>query len=328
MHKDGQPLTVTVDAAHAGQRVDEALASLLGVSINAIKRLCGQQRVLRRGTRLRKGESVKAGDVVTLLAPPVEETPVPELPTLFRNARFVVVDKPAGMASHKLRPDEPPSALDAVVALWPAVAMAGPDPREGGLLHRLDLGTSGALAFALEPRAFEEGREAFRLGGARKLYVALVSGDIPARGFVDAPVAHDPGDPRRSVTVAAQDTRHRGKPRQAITHFRTLFRRGQDALVLVDGEGGRRHQVRVHMAHAGAPLWGDDLYAGPSWPAQPRLPTHALHAVWLRFEAGDDVVVATAPAPQAFHAVTRHVLGEDGERALSTVERDPLGAWD
>ncbi|MBI5493744.1 MAG: RluA family pseudouridine synthase [Deltaproteobacteria bacterium] len=319
--------TVVVEPAQADQRVDEAVASLLGVSVAAVKRLCARELLLRRGVRLRKGERVCAGDVITLLAAPVDTSPPPELGVLLQQGPFVVVDKPAGLPSHRLHPSDPPAALDAVVARWPAAATAGPDPREGGLLHRLDVGTSGALAFALEPRAFEAGRAAFKGGHARKLYLALVHGAVADRGEVDAPVAHDPGDPRRSVVVAEQGARHRGRPRQAVTRWRVLTRHGAEALVLVDGEGGRRHQVRVHLAHAGAPLWGDDLYGGPPWPVGgPRLPSHALHAVWLGFTAAEARVEATAPVPGAFRAVVESVLG-GVTRALDEAERQPTAVW-
>ena len=319
------PTTVLIDSAHAGERVDEALASLMEVSVQAIKRLCQDGRVTRNHTRLKKGDRVRTGDVVHVLPTETNTQPAGALPILAQTPAYVVLDKPAGMPSHRLRPTDPPAALDSVMLQWPQVATAGPDPREGGLLHRLDVGTSGALAFALNPQAYEDGRTAFKVGTARKLYLALCHGTLAPTGVVDVPVAHDPGDPRRSVTVPAQDSRHRGKPRQALTAWRVLCSQGQDHLVLLDGRGGRRHQVRVHMAHLGAPLWGDDLYGGPSWPSGgPALPAHALHAVWLEFDGVNQHVTALAPAPAAFANATQALLGPPGAQALALGTKPPF----
>lgn len=316
---------VNVPPAQHGQRADTGLAQLLGCSTHHVKRLCALGLV-RCGTRvLRKGDALRAGDVVDLLAPQPAPGPVPPLDILCQHADCVVVNKPAGVPSHRLRPTEAPAMLEAVVAWDPAVALAGPDPREGGLLHRLDRNTSGALAFARNPQAYLQGRQAFSSGGARKLYTALVHGTLPGRGLIEAAITQDSADHRRAAVVTSETASVRGKPQPATTWWRTLARAGADALVLVDAQGGRRHQVRVHLAHAGAPLWGDDLYGGPAWNGPTVLPGHALHALWLAPGLAAESGGVTAPAPQAFADAVEQVLGPDGVAALAEVQAAPDG---
>lgn len=317
-----EPLSITIPREQDGARLDAALAALSGTSSHAIKRLCALECITRSGRVVRKGDRVRAGETYLLAPLPASDAVPPSLTIRYETPRYVVVDKPAGLPSHKLRPQDPPSALECVVAPFPTVATAGPDPREGGLLHRLDVNTSGALALARDPEAYEVGRAAFRDGTARKLYLALTHGTLPDAGTVEVPVAHDPADPRRSVVVLP-GAPHRGDGRAAATHHRVLRREGPFALVLLDAQGGRRHQVRVHMAHAGAPLCGDDLYGGPAWP-NAELPGHALHAVWLRFPSAEGVTQCTVEPPQAFVDAAVGLLGP----GVKDVLRNALGAPD
>ncbi|MEW5852700.1 MAG: RluA family pseudouridine synthase [Myxococcota bacterium] len=321
-HADVASRSVRIPPEEDGGRVDEVLARLLGTSVRAAKRLCTEGLVRRGRTVVVKGDRVQAGQELTILEPHVPSRETPPLKLLVETPRYLVMDKPAGMASHRLRPSDPPSALDVVVHRFPEVATAGPDPREGGLLHRLDVGTSGALAFAREPRAFEAGRAAFKGGTARKLYLAMVHGEIAPVGVVEKPIAHHTGDPRQSVVVDGLRT-HRGDPREARTRWVTLARRGPDALVLVDAEGGRRHQVRVHLAHAGAPLWGDELYGGPPFRAH-ALPGHALHAVWLSVPTAGETVIAQAAPPADWAPLVEELLGRAGVEALRRGGEAPL----
>ena len=194
-----QSFTIPIDLE--GRRVDEVVSALMGISVKAAKRLCESGRVRRIKSTMKKGDRLCAGDELIIEQPSAPPLPIPVLRVVAQNPAFLVVDKPAGLHSHKLRMDDPPSALEAAALMDPAILTAGPDPREGGLLHRLDGGTSGALAFARTARAFEVGRAAFKGGTAQKEYLALVYGDLDTNGEVRAEIAHDPSDVRRSVVV-------------------------------------------------------------------------------------------------------------------------------
>ena len=149
--------------------------------------------------------------------------------------------------------------MNGVVAAFPEAATAGDNPREGGLVHRLDNGTSGALLVALQPPAFTFLREAIQAGRIRRDYQALVAGDLKESLQIDNPLAHDPRNPRRMVAVAVTVAGSRA----AATLVEPIQRLGNFTLVAARPRTGMRHQIRVHLAEAGHPIAGDTLYGGP-----------------------------------------------------------------
>ena len=150
--------------------------------------------------------------------------------------------------------------MNGVVAAFPEVAAVGDNPREGGLVHRLDNGTSGALLVALEPQAFTALRQAIRAGAIRRDYQALVAGNIKESLYIEKPLAHDPRNARRVLAVGA----NAAGARPAATAVEPIRRFGNFTLVSARPRTGMRHQIRVHLADAGHPIAGDTLYGGPS----------------------------------------------------------------
>ena len=273
--------TWTVPESLQGARVDRAACSLTGLSMAVVRRLCAEGRMRLDGRACSKGDTVRAGQVLAaqvgwLVAP------TSSIAVLYVDRRVVIVDKPAGMPCHPLVPGEGGTALDAVAALHPDVATASPDPREGGLLHRLDTGTSGALAFARDDVTWHELRAAFAHEDVDKGYLAVVHGRVARALDVATAIAHDPRDPRRMIID--------GQGRGARTAVRPLACHDDVTLVDVTAHGGRRHQVRVHLASVGHPLVGDVLYGA----AACDLGHHALHAHRLALPG---VPVVHAPVP-------------------------------
>lgn len=214
------------------------------------------------GARARKGDRVAPGDLVTVRAAPpagssLAPVPEPELPLelLHVDARLVAVAKPAGQPSHPLRAGETGSLAGALVARFPECAAVGRDPREGGLCHRLDRGTSGVLVAARDLDAYQAARRAFAAGQVDKSYLALVAGSA-RDGELDAPLVQRG---RRSVLARAGDP----SALRAITTWRLLATASGVSLLEVAARTGRMHQVRAHLAAAGHPLVGDPLYGGP-----------------------------------------------------------------
>lgn len=274
--------TVVVDEVRDGARVDRAVVGLVGLPTAVVRRLCDDGRVTKNGRRAKAGDRVVVGDELRVAA--VEwlrpQGPVP--PILFVDDAVIVVDKPADVPCHPIVPGEGNTVVDRVVVDFPETATASLEPREAGLVHRLDTGTSGCLAIARHRAAWDALRDA--VGTAEKTYLAIVTG-APTDTMIDTAISHDRTD-RRRMRVDASG----GQP--AETRVRVLAVGESTSLVRLELSGGRRHQLRVHLASIGHPLVGDDLYAGGDGP-------FFLHA-WRLGIAGRPVV--QAPVPAAFAA--------------------------
>jgi len=253
--------------ARAPERLDHCLVRLgLAPSRRAAREFIEDGRVRVNGRRLPKGASVTSGDRVELVdpAPPLEILPNPtiDIPILYADAAMLVVNKPGLMPCHPLRAGERDTVINAVVAQYPETAFDGGKPLEGGLVHRLDNGTSGALMIARTPAALRTLRAALRSGAVRREYHALVVGDLAAPVEIATPIAHHPKNPRKMVTSPATERDYRGRP--AATSIIPLRRHGAYTFVQALPRSGSRHQIRVHLASIGHPLAGDELYGGPA----------------------------------------------------------------
>jgi 23S rRNA pseudouridine1911/1915/1917 synthase len=279
---------VAVPSALDGARVDRAIAELYDLPVNAVRRLLLVDRVRVDGRRVKKGDSVRAGSTIRLEGHGAWLVPssAHAVPQLYVDEHVIVVDKPAGMPCHPLVPGEGGSVVDALVAHFADIAVASEDPREGGLVHRLDTGTSGCLAVARDRATWTALRSAFRDGAVGKTYLALVEGAVSHALVIDDALGHDPADPRRMVALAGGQ--------RATTHVTPLSVTPSHSLVEVRADGGRRHQVRVHLAIAGHPLVGDVLYGAAQ---QEETPWHLLHASSLQVPGLRSV---TAPVPSMF----------------------------
>lgn len=218
---------------------------------------------------------------------------------------LLILDKPSGVPSMPLSGDELDTAVNAALAHCPALATVGNSPLEPGLLHRLDTGTSGLLAFAKHRDAFARLRRAWQEGQVGKFYQAL-AGNTPPIGMIELPLARVGGGAGRMLALhdGARRRKIRGKPLPARTEILDVQ---QDAggcrRVFVRLHTGVMHQIRCHLAAVGAPILGDVLYGGP--PA-PRL---ALHASRLELPApacaGDSVVIVESRQKLACESVAR-----------------------
>ena len=248
----------------ARERLDHYLVRLgWARSRRAAREMLAGGMVRVNGRVLRKGEMVGGGDAVEIaeasILPALVPDPEVKIEVLFRDSAMLVVNKPAPMACHPLRPGERGTLMNGVVAAFPEATVAGDNPREGGLVHRLDNGTSGALLVALTPAAFTTLREAIRAGRIRRDYQALVIGNLKESLEIEKSLAHDPRNARRMIAVAASAP----GARTAATSIEPIRRYGDFTLVAAHPRTGMRHQIRVHLAEAGHPIAGDALYGGP-----------------------------------------------------------------
>lgn len=249
----------------ARERLDHYLVRLgWARSRRAARQMLVSGMVRVNGRVLHKGETVGGDDAVdiaqTSALPALAPDPRVKIEVLFRDSSMLVVNKPAPMACHPLRAGELGTVMNGVAAAFPQSISAGDNPREGGLIHRLDNGTSGALLVALEPAAFMALRAAIRGALIRRDYRALVAGNLKQSLQLEKPLAHDPRSARRMMVVAP----NAAGARPAATVVEPLQRVGTNfTLVAVRPRTGMRHQIRVHLADAGYPIAGDALYGGP-----------------------------------------------------------------
>jgi 23S rRNA pseudouridine1911/1915/1917 synthase len=306
-------MRLTVDAASAGLRLDAfVVAQRAASSVAAARRAITEGlvrldgRAARKGTRLRVGQVVEADEAANRDARPI---PAPGMPlaVLYEDEDLVAVNKPAGVPSHPLRAGETVSVAAALVARYPECGSASPDPREGGLAHRLDVGTSGVLLAARHREGWRRLREALGAQDCEKVYVAEVAGavtlDGTARPFVER--GQSPGTV--VVTAAIGRSGRRGgrvrleggrEPLPARTEIAVRARFDGSSLVEARLCKGRAHQVRAHLAYLGCPVVGDTIYGAPDVeggpPPIPRL--HAL-AVTLRHPMTGRPLRIEAPPP-------------------------------
>ncbi len=263
-------------------------------------------RVLINGHRCSKGDAVGANDRVEVApedsrgadsAAPIEPNPALDIPMLYSDDAILVVNKPGAIPCHPLRQGERDTVMNAIVARFPETAQCGDTPREGGLVHRLDNGTSGALMIARTHPAFAAMRAAIRAGKVARRYLAMVAGAIDAPRDLDAPIAHHPKNPRRMTVGDASSPRPSRAGRAAMTRIEPIRRVGDCTLVAAIPRTGSRHQIRVHLARAGHPIVGDTLYGGPAADSL-AAGRFFLHLEEIKFDSpSSHRVTARAPLP-------------------------------
>lgn len=296
-----EPILLTVDAA---DRVDKALAHHFpDAGRRQLAALFDEGCVRVAGKRAKKGDRVVAGDVIELSRAPVAKDALRPLPdpdaaarigVLLERPDIVVIDKPAGMPSQPLRAGELGTAANAIAARWPECAAIGDDVRDGGLVHRLDIGTSGVLVAARTVEAYRALRDAFGAGLVAKTYLAITDGS-PVSRECDVPLV------QRGKRVVVDYT----DGLAAYTSFAIERASATHALVRCTAQTGRMHQVRAHLAHVGSPITGDTLYGGTGDEGEP-LPSGQsgfyLHAATITLPIGGETLALEAPLPARFTA--------------------------
>jgi 23S rRNA pseudouridine1911/1915/1917 synthase len=297
-------LKAQVGAGQGGERLDRFLSGFLGSRSRAQAQVAAGA-VTVNGEAAPKSRRLEEGDLVEWSEPPREPPAAPpdgpEVPyrIAWEDDRLLVVDKPAGVATHPSRGHETGTLSQALAGR----AAGGEDPERPGIVHRLDLGTSGLLVVARDEETHRVLQEAIAAREIRREYLTLVAGRPQSRtGTVDAPIGRD----RRSRTVQSVDT---DKPREAVTHFEVEEELPHATLLRVTLETGRTHQIRAHLAAIGLPVAGDPEYGTPGALGLDR---QFLHAARLAFShpAGGEVDV-TSPLPGDLEAALARA--RDGE---------------
>ena len=248
------------------QRLDQFLRNKIpGLSRRRIHGLIAESRVRVNQQTGVKGTLLRVGDRIELRLPgPLNALLVPEptgmLALIYEDSDLIVAEKPAPVPSHPLSPFETGTLANALVARFPELSGVGTKPLEAGLIHRLDIGTSGILIAARNPAAWARLKQDLARRLWKKKYLALVSGITELKGVVNQPLAHHPTDRRRMVALKDPKDPHRGRIYPAETRFLVLKRFRDYCLLEADLITGVTHQIRVHLAEWGHPIAGDLLY--------------------------------------------------------------------
>ncbi|NRA07851.1 MAG: RluA family pseudouridine synthase [Myxococcales bacterium] len=296
-----------IAGADVGMRVDRFLATRLGLSRTQIRRLlaeggvrlAGRPLVARsKGVALRAGDRLEVDAYTPVASQRVIAQPELELSVLAQGPGWLAVDKPAGVPVHPLAPGELGTLLNALIARFPELHGVGEGGLKSGVVHRLDVDTSGVLLVATEPSSWQRLRAAFREHRVEKCYRALVAGH-PEPGRVELPLVVTGHRPAR-VRVARPGEAASGV-RLTVTAWQVVERLSDASLVEVQPVTGYLHQIRATFAHLGAPVLGDRRYAEPEVAA--RAPRQLLHAARLRFEE----IEAEAPDPPDLQQARREL---------------------
>ena len=279
----------------AGERLDVGLSRMLGLSRARAADLVSDGAVLVDGRPGAKSDRLVPGSLLQVdlrepqAAAPVPAEPVPGMLIRYDDDDVVVVDKPVGVAAHPSPGWTGPTVIGGLAAAGYRVSTSGAAERQG-VVHRLDVGTSGLMVVAKSERAYTSLKAQFRDRTVDKTYHAVVQGHVdPLSGTIEAPIGRHPSHDYRWAVVSD------GK--DSVTHYDTIEAFPHASLLEVHLETGRTHQIRVHMSALRHPCVGDLMYgADPVLARRLGLERQWLHAVRLGFDhpaSGDRIEVAS-----------------------------------
>ena len=268
-------------AAESGTRIDAWLTTeIAGLTRNAAQRLLTEGQVTLNGRPVKKNYKVSAGDTFLVEIPEAVEVPlIPQnipIDIVYEDEDVVVVNKARGMVVHPA-PGHPDGTLVNALLYHCGDTLSGVGgEKRPGIVHRIDKDTSGLLIVAKNDAAHLALSAQLSDRSLSRVYRAVVVGNLrDDAGTVDAPIGRHPND-RKKMAVTHVHSRN------AVTHWSVLERYRGYTHVRCKLETGRTHQIRVHMAHIGHPLLGDEVYGHAKLPEK-GLVGQCLHAKELQF---------------------------------------------
>lgn len=299
-----QHRSLAVPDGLVGERVDVAVAKLLGFSRTFAGDVIERGGVVVDGRVAVKSDRLSADVLLSIewddpRTPEIVPVVIADMQIVYDDDDIVIVSKPPFLAAHPSLGWEGDTVLGALAGAGYRIATSGPPERQG-IVHRLDVGTSGLMIVAKSEIAYSVMKRKFKDRQVFKEYHALVQGEmVPPSGTIDAAIGRHPGSAWKFAVT------HDG--RNAVTHFDTLANYPTATLLSVGLETGRTHQIRVHMAAQRHPLVGDSLYgADPTIAKRLELTRQWLHAVRLRFDhptTGDELEITSDYAPDLAHSL-------------------------
>lgn len=294
-----------IPPALAGERLDRIVALVTDASRSDAASLVASGGVLVDGIVNTSGKQrLQLGQVIDVDESKLPTTALPAAdPTvvysvLFEDDHVIVVDKPAGLVVHPGAGNPSGTLVNGLLSRYPEIADIG-EPHRPGIVHRLDIGTSGLMVVAHSIRAYHSLVYALAQRDVARVYRTLVWGHLAnPNGLIDAPIGRDHRDPMRMAVVVD------GKSARTKYEVLTQYTEPSDASVLECRlESGRTHQIRVHLAAIGHPVVGDRTYGGIRHGIA--TPRPFLHAAQLEFlhPITNDQLLFTSPLPDDLAAV-------------------------
>ncbi len=254
---------LVVPEALAGERLDRAVALLTGWTRREVQELIDADAVLLDGRVVAKSRRLEVGDVIELLAEPTVPglpgpDPTVEFAVRYEDDHVLVVAKPAGLVVHPGAGHPDGTLVNGLLARYPELATRGVgDPVRPGIVHRLDRDTSGLLAVARTPEAYDELVAMLAAHDVERRYTALVWGALDSpRGVIEAPIGRSVRRPTRMAV------REGGRAARTAYDVEAEFVDPVVSLLACRLETGRTHQIRVHLQAIGHPVVGDAAYSG------------------------------------------------------------------
>ena len=248
-------LRFTVD--RPGQRLDQFLSvNLKGYSRSRVSNLIHSGRVLVEQRDGKSSTKLKSGEVVTVLPSVRQESSLQpqsiDLNIIHEDSDMLVINKQAGIPVHPGPGHQDGTVANALIEIYPNVKGVGSVDRPG-IVHRLDMDTSGLMVVAKTQEAHLNIARQFENRTVEKTYLALVTGNLEREeAVIEAAIGRSPGDRQRMSVLE--------NGREAITRYKVIRRYENFDLLEIRLLTGRTHQIRVHMASLGHPVAGDKIY--------------------------------------------------------------------
>ena len=302
-----------IEEKDSGKTVKEILLGNIGISVSFLRHLKFiENGILLNGEHATVRRQVKQGDILDIATEDEKLgsrlTPTEcELEIIYEDNALVVPSKPANMPTHPSHDHHGDTLADALAYRYKDEAFAFVFRP----INRLDRNTSGLTLIARDRISAARLSEAMRDGKIKKQYVAILDGELPNdEGIIEANVR------RTAESIIVREVCPDDEGDYALTRYKVLCRSNSHTLVLASPETGRTHQLRVHFAHLGCAILGDDIYGCES----DIISRHALHAISLRFPHPADAHECSlyAPLPPDMQNAVKLLFGKDAERALAS----------
>ncbi len=296
-----------LDKFLASRETDLSRAQIAGLVAGGLVKVDGA--IVKSSYRLRGGETVE----MEMLPPPPSGVSPQEIPlsVIYEDEDILVIDKPAGMVVHPAPGHRRDTVANALLARLPDIEEVG-DEQRPGIVHRLDMDTSGLMVAAKNRRAHRHVSGQIKDRSVLKGYTALAKGNIdPPEGVIKARIGRDNRNRKRMAVVDLG--------REAETSYRAVESAPGYTLLEVFPKTGRTHQIRVHLSALGYPIVGDALYGGKD----PRLERQFLHAhlLGIRLPGTGEYREFTSPLPADLKAFLSQLKMNGAEAGQTIIER-------